>query len=116
MSDTMEYKGYKAIVRFVPDDDVFHGQVVNIEDTIHFEGKSVAELKRAFKESVEDYLAFCKKRGEQPDKPVSGKLLLRLEPQTHRAAMYAAKIAGTSINGFVAQAVTDAVRRAGVVK
>ncbi|MDZ4861018.1 MAG: type II toxin-antitoxin system HicB family antitoxin [Candidatus Hydrogenedentes bacterium] len=114
MNETMEYKGYKAIVAFVPGDDVFHGKVINIEDTIHFEGKSVAELKRALKESVEDYLAFCKKRGEQPDKPVSGKLLLRLEPQTHRAAIYAARIAGTSINSFVAQAVTDAVRRAGL--
>jgi predicted HicB family RNase H-like nuclease len=114
MNDPMEYKGYKAIVRFVPDDGVFHGKVVNIDDTIHFEGKSVAELKRAFKESVEDYLAFCKKRGEQPDKPISGKLLLRLEPQTHRAAIYAAKIAGTSVNGFISQAVADAVRRAGL--
>jgi predicted HicB family RNase H-like nuclease len=110
MKDTMEYKGYRARVAFDPDDEVFHGIVVNIDDTIHFSGSSVRELKRAFKESVERYLAFCRKRGETPDKPYSGRLLVRLSPDVHREAAYAAKLRGVSINTVVADAIRDAVK------
>ena len=114
MSNAMEYKGYAATVRFEPDDDVFHGTVINVMDSIHFEGKSVAELKRAFKESVDYYLAFCKKRGEQPDKPYSGKLMLRLEPDIHRKVALAAKTQGTSLNALINHTLSDAMRRAGL--
>ncbi|MHC5894835.1 hypothetical protein [Nostoc sp.] len=46
-----------------------HGEVINIRDVITFQGSSVAELKQAFADSVEDYLDFCRERGEEPDKP-----------------------------------------------
>jgi predicted HicB family RNase H-like nuclease len=59
----MEYKGYVAKVEFDEDAEAFHGEVVNTRDIITFEGSSVAELKAALRDSVEDYLAFCAKRG-----------------------------------------------------
>ena len=112
MKDTMEYKGYKAKIAFDAEDESFHGTVVNVEDTIHFEGKSVAELRKELKESVEFYLGMCKKRGESPEKPFSGKVLVRLAPELHREAAYAAKLSGSSVNAFIAKAVTDATKRA----
>ena len=69
----MEYKGYLGQVEFDDEAGTFHGEVINTRDVITFQGKSVAELKKAFQDSVDDYLAFCAARGEEPDKPSSGK-------------------------------------------
>lgn len=114
MKNSMEYKGYKAAIVFDPDDETFHGTVVNIDDTVHFEGRSVSELKRALKESVEYYIDFCRRRGEEPDKPYSGRFLVRLTPDQHRAVAQAAKLRGTSVNSFVAKAVEKAVETTGL--
>ncbi|HYN87276.1 MAG TPA: type II toxin-antitoxin system HicB family antitoxin [Ardenticatenaceae bacterium] len=65
----MQYKGYSGQVEFDDEAGIFHGEVVNIRDVITFQGKSVAELRQAFEESIEDYLAFCTERGEEPDQP-----------------------------------------------
>jgi hypothetical protein len=39
---------------------------------VTFQGRSIAELKTAFRGSIDDYLAFSKQRGEEPNKPFSG--------------------------------------------
>jgi predicted HicB family RNase H-like nuclease len=65
----MEYKGYIGELEFDDEAVIFHGEVVNARDVITFQGESIAELKKAFHESVDDYLAFCASRGEEPDKP-----------------------------------------------
>ena len=64
----MEHKGYIGRGKFDDEAEIFHGEVINTRDVITFQGQSVAELKKAFKESVEDYLAFCASRGEEPDR------------------------------------------------
>ena len=110
MKDAMEYKGYRARVSFDADDETFHGTIVNIDDTVHFEGASVKELKRAFKESVEYYLDFCRKRGQKPNKPYSGRLLVRVSPDVHRDVMHAAKLHGTSVNTVIGEVLKDATR------
>jgi hypothetical protein len=58
-ADMMEYKGYFGSVTFDAENDVFHGEVIGIRDVITFQGKSVAELCKAFRDSVNDYLEFC---------------------------------------------------------
>lgn len=65
----MEYKDYLSRVEFDDKSNIFHGEVINIRDVITFQGKSVGELRQAFEDSVEDYLAFCANRGEKPDQP-----------------------------------------------
>jgi predicted HicB family RNase H-like nuclease len=62
----MEYKGYLGKVEFDDQAALFHGEVISTRDVITFQGKSVAELKQAFRDSVDDYLAFCAQRGEEP--------------------------------------------------
>jgi predicted HicB family RNase H-like nuclease len=104
----MNYKGYEAIVKFDEDAHIFHGDVINTRDVITFQGSSVAELEQAFKDSVDDYLEFCASRGEQPEKPYSGKFIVRLKPATHRDIALQARREGKSINRYVA----DVLRRA----
>ena len=99
----MEYKGYIGVVEFDDEADIFHGELVNTRDVITFQGKSVAEIKKAFRESIEDYLAFCKKRGEEPDKPFSGKLVLRMQPALNRALAVEARSGKKSLNTLIVE-------------
>ena len=75
--------------------------MINTRDVITFQGSSVAELKQAFEDSVDDYLDFCSSRGENPDKPFSGKILLRVPPEVHRKIMTEARRQGKSLNAYV---------------
>lgn len=99
----MEYQGYVATVEFDEHQEVFHGEVLGIRDVVTFEGRSVRELKKAFRESVDDYLAYCEERGEEPDRPFSGRFLLRLPPELHREVSVAAQRAGKSLNGWIVE-------------
>lgn len=99
------YKGYIGHVEFDDDADIFHGEVINTRDVITFQGKTVAEIKKAFHESINDYLDFCKKRCEEPEKPFSGKFNLRLDPELHRQVYITAKQHKMSLNQWISQAI-----------
>lgn len=110
----MEYQGYSARIEYDEDLGAFHGQVLSINDVITFQGTSVEELRREFAASVDDYLAWCEERGEEPDKPYSGRFLLRVEPDLHRRAALAAARLGVSLNAWVADAVQAALAEVGL--
>ena len=76
----MQYKGYTGKVEFDDEAEIFHGEVIGLRDVITFQGRTVDEVKGAFRESVDDYLAFCAKRGEEPEKPFTGKFVVRIPP------------------------------------
>ncbi|RCW87825.1 type II toxin-antitoxin system HicB family antitoxin [Phyllobacterium bourgognense] len=97
----MHYKGYEAVIEFDEEADIFHGEVINLRDVITFQGSSALELKQAFADSIEDYLAFCAERGEGPEKPFSGQFIVRTEPILHKAISIAARRAGVSLNKWV---------------
>jgi predicted HicB family RNase H-like nuclease len=105
----MEYKGYLARTGFDDEANIFHGEVINIRHVITFQGKSVGELRRAFEDSVKDYLAFCAERGEEPDKPFSGRFTVRLSPEQHRKIILAAEKAGKDIEVWVEETLAQAV-------
>lgn len=97
----MQYKGYSGKVEYDDDAEIFHGEVIGLRDVITFQGKTVDEIKLAFRESVDDYLEFCAQLGQAPEKPFTGKFMLRLTPDLHRKVFVAAKQSGESINGWV---------------
>ena len=68
----IEYKGYAGMAEYDEEAKIFHGQVINIRDVITFEGESLSDAEKAFRESVDDYLAWCREDGKEPDKPYSG--------------------------------------------
>ena len=92
--DTMTYKGYTARVEYDERDDLFIGRILGIRDIISFHGETVAQLRAEFELAIKDYLAECKEQGIQPEKPASGKLLLRIPPELHGCALVAAQAAG----------------------
>lgn len=97
----MQYKGYTGRVEYDDEAEIFHGEVIGLRDVITFQGMTVAEIKQAFKESVDDYIAFCAQLGQAPEKPFTGKFMLRLSPDLHRKVYVAAKQSGESINSWV---------------
>ena len=105
----MEYKGYSAKVEFDEDANAFHGEVINLRDVVTFEGETVDELRQAFQESVDDYLEFCAERGEEPEKPYSGKFVVRVGPKLHRRLAIEARKRGLSINSLVGEALSKTI-------
>lgn len=97
----MEYKSYVGQVIFDDESDIFHGEVVNTRDVITFQGRSVEEIRQAFCESVDEYLKWCKERNKIPDKPFSGKLVVRIPPALHRSIFLSAKQEGKSLNRWI---------------
>lgn len=104
------YKGYAGSIEFDDEDVVFHGRVLGIRDIVTFEAESADELVKAFHESVDDYLAFCEERGQEPQKPYSGKLALRTTPEIHALLSKAAANDGKSINQWISDTLAEAAR------
>ena len=107
----MEYKGYVGKVEFDDEARIFHGEVLDTRDVITFQGQSVDELQKAFQESIDDYLAFCEERGEEPNKPFSGQFVTRIPPELHRQVNLAASMSGKSLNAWVLEHLQEAVAR-----
>jgi len=105
---TMTYKGYAAKIEYSDDDDCFIGHIAGIKDVIGFHADSVKELRRAFEEAVDDYLVTCEKVGRAPQKPYSGKLMLRVPPEIHARAAMMAEAHGMSINQWAADVLSKA--------
>lgn len=106
----MEYKGYFAKVEYDDDAEIFHGEVINLRDVVTFEGETVKEIKKAFQDSIDDYLDFCTKRGENPEKPYSGKFIVRVEPELHKKLIIEAHKTGKSLNMWVNDAISKALK------
>lgn len=107
----MTYKGYTGTVEFDEDARTFHGEVVGLRDLVTFQGRSVEELEKAMAESIDFYLDWCAERGKVPDKPFSGKFMLRTSPELHRRAVLAATRIGLSLNKYIERAIEDRTRK-----
>lgn len=103
--NTMSFKGFAARVEYIEDDGCFVGHIAGIRDVIGFHGESVSELRAAFEEAVDDYLATCQKLGKEANKPYSGQFRLRLDPGLHARAAIAAESHGKSLNAWVSEAI-----------
>jgi predicted HicB family RNase H-like nuclease len=104
---SLEYRGYAAGPIEI-DDGVLSGTVVGLRDVIHFQGNTGAELEQAFRDSIDGYLDWCARRGEEPERPYSGKVLLRVEPELHRKAAIRAAAEGISLNVWIARQIQAA--------
>ncbi len=110
--NTMTHKGYAARVEYSEDDECFVGHIAGIRDAVGFHGESVAELRAAFEEAVDDYLATCAKLGREPNHPYSGQFRLRLKPELHARAAIAAETKGKSLNTWVSEVIERSVATA----
>jgi predicted HicB family RNase H-like nuclease len=106
-TNTMAYKGYSARIDYDDRDGIFVGDILGINGIVSFHAESVADLRSAFEEAVDDYLDSCAKLGKTPQRAASGRLMLRVAPEVHRAALIAAQAHGKSLNQW-AESVLEA--------
>ena len=112
MINFMSYKGYTTSMVFDADDKIIVGRIQDIDDIISFHGESVSEFETNFHVAIESYLAASKELGAAPEKPASGKVMLRIAPEIHAAALKAAARSGTSLNKWAEGALGRAARKA----
>ncbi|MCB1384910.1 MAG: type II toxin-antitoxin system HicB family antitoxin [Nitratireductor sp.] len=105
----MRYKGYSARIEYDDQDEIFFGKIAGIRDGIGFHAASVGDLKSAFHAAVDDYVETCAKAGKEPQRPFSGKVMFRIDPETHRRAAMAAELRGISLNQWAEQVLEQAV-------
>ena len=105
----MKYKGYTGRVDYDDEAKIFHGEVLDTRDVITFQGSSVEEIENAFRDSIDDYLDFCKERNEKPDKPFSGRFVLRISSELHHKLYIHANNSGKSINKWLVDLLEETV-------
>ncbi|MEO8386741.1 MAG: type II toxin-antitoxin system HicB family antitoxin, partial [Betaproteobacteria bacterium] len=106
--NSIKYRGYSARIDYDAADRIFVGRVLGMSEQLVFHGAGVDELHADFEFAVDHYLEECKKEARSPERPASGKLLLRLPPDVHAAATVAAASSGKSLNQWVVEVVTKA--------
>jgi predicted HicB family RNase H-like nuclease len=87
MTDAMIYRGYTASMSFDPEEHIIVGRVEAIDDIITFHAERVKEFEHHFHQVVDDYIAACEQLGGEPEKPASGNLMLRIDPNLHATAL-----------------------------
>ena len=97
----MKYRGYTGVVQFDDEAMIFHGEVIGLRDVITFRGKTPEELKREFKISVDGYIDWCHEVNQEPEKPFSGNIHLRLQPELNAKLAGEAKVQGMSLNHYI---------------
>jgi predicted HicB family RNase H-like nuclease len=112
LTNLLHYKGYYARIAFDPSADAFHGRVIGLQDVIDFYGRTPDELRQEFKNSVEDYLAWCTEEGTKPEKTWQGKLTLRIDEDLRRRLTVVAAAHGESVNAWITDLLDRETKRA----
>jgi predicted HicB family RNase H-like nuclease len=106
----MTYKGYISRVEFDERNNILVGKLLGIRDSVSFHADNVTELRGVFEEAVDDYLETCAKLSKPAEKSASGKMMLRVAPEIHSAALIAAQASGLSLNKWAADALARAAQ------
>lgn len=55
-------------------------------------------MRASFEDAVDDYLDLCAETGKRPDRPYSGRIMLRMPPELHAQVAMQAELHGMSLN------------------
>jgi predicted HicB family RNase H-like nuclease len=102
------YKGYTAEVELDEEQGVLFGRVIGLRDVITFQAESVAQAIQEFHASVDSYLELCRTRNESPEKPYSGRFVVRVAPDLHRQLAALAQQKSISLNSLVTHLIRQA--------
>ncbi|MBO4634195.1 MAG: type II toxin-antitoxin system HicB family antitoxin [Bacteroidales bacterium] len=106
----LHYKGYTGSVKYDEEGNYFYGEVLGLHrDGIIYEGDSAGDLKKDFEESIDEYLSHCSEIGKEPEKPYSGKTIIRITSLLHEQAAAKAHEMGISLNEFITRAIAAAI-------
>ena len=101
MRNTMEIEGYRAVIQFDPDIDMFRGEFVGLNGGADFYARDIAGLRREGAVSLKVFLDMCREDGVEPRRQFSGKFNVRVPPELHATISAAAAADGKSLNQWV---------------
>ena len=104
----MRHKGYTGILEVDDESGLIFGRVAGIRDVVTFQGETVAAARRSFEESVDFYIDICRQQGDEPQEPFSGRILVRVDPELHRALAVAADARRIELDALVEQTLSAA--------
>ena len=107
MSSILTYKGYRAVIKFDADDSILVGEVIGVSDSLSFHATSSKEIVKVFHNSIDNYLALCKKIKKNPEKEYSGRFSVRISPESHKKIFLAAEEKGISLSRAIEDAITQ---------
>jgi len=110
MKDVLRYKDFIGSVHFSAEDECFFGKIEGIDDLVTFEGRDVGDLKRSFREAVEDYVDLCQRTGKPLFKSYVGTFNIRMPAELHRKAARKSALLGISLNQLVQRAIEKEIR------
>ena len=110
MMNMMEINGYRAVVQYDPEIDMFRGEFIGLNSGADFYATDIAGLRKEGETSLRVFLDMCREDGVEPRKEYSGKFNLRASPQLHAAIAAQEAAHGKSLNQWVAEALDQSVR------
>lgn len=112
--ELLKHKGYTGTVEYSLTDGVLHGKVLFVADLITYESESIAGLRGAFEDALDDYLETCREIGKEPDRPASGAFNVRTGEDRHQALILRSLREGETLNSIVNQAIDQFLESASV--
>jgi predicted HicB family RNase H-like nuclease len=112
MMNTMDFNGYKAVISFDSEIEMFRGEFVGLNGGADFYAKDIDSLKKEGELSLKVFLDMCKEQGITPEKNYSGKFNVRIPPKLHASLAQAATAHGQSINQWVISALSESIKSA----
>jgi predicted HicB family RNase H-like nuclease len=110
MKNLLRYKGFLGPAEMSDEDDAFFGKVIGIKDLVSYQGATVKELKKDFKEAVDSYLGVCKRCNKPVQKSLTGNFNVPIKPELHQLASCTAAEKGVSLNKVVQEAIQSYVQ------
>lgn len=105
----MEVNGYKAKIEYDPDLDQFRGEILGLNGSADFYGKTPASLRKEFRNSLRVFLEVCEEKGINPMREFSGKFNLRIPPKLHSKIAAQATAQDKSLNQFVSEILEQSI-------
>jgi len=107
MINTLEIDGYRAVIQYDPEIDMFRGEFIGLNGGADFYAKDIDGLRREGKISLRVFLDMCAEDGVNPRKEYSGKFNIRIPKELHFKLVQSAAAAGKSLNRQVVDILED---------
>lgn len=109
MMNMVEINGYRAVVQYDPDIDMFRGEFIGLNGGADFYAKDIDGLRKEGKISLKVFLEMCQDDRVEPRKAYSGKFNLRVSPKLHAEITARALTEGKSLNQWVADVLDESL-------
>ena len=112
MMNMMEINGYRSVITYDPEIEMFRGEFVGLNGGADFYASDIKNLKKEGSASLKVFLDMCNEEGVEPRKQYSGKFNVRIPSSLHADIASAASADGKSLNQWVIEALDHATHPA----